>query len=186
MKKKLYTYSHNLELLKKIGANSDRFTSEEHAYVVEEEFSDTVFRTRNSLIRNYSDDFLDPKLSFVANFIKENDFKNILSLGSGPCVNEYFLKKALPENRKVIACDFDAFFIKKAKEFFSDESNCDKSRLGIIPVKFDFFSDSIEDLKKQLQLNFDVAIFFSSAYVMNDKEFICLFKELKNVFEIIL
>jgi len=105
-------------------------------------------------------------------FIKENKYSNILSLGAGSCVNEYFLKMALSEDTKVVACDFDSFVIQKAKEFFSDESIGTTYGMGIIPVLFDFFNDSIN--KRLLQFDFDLATFFSSAYVMDDKEFVYL------------
>jgi hypothetical protein len=129
MKRKIYTRSHNVELLKEIDHNGGRFTAEEHAEVIEKEFSKTIFKTRENLIREYSINVLEPRLSFLVNFIKENKYHNILSLGAGPCVNEYFLKRALSENAKVVACDFDAFFIQKAQEFFMNEAGG-----GIIPV----------------------------------------------------
>ena len=46
-------------------------------------------------------------------------------------------------------------------------------------MEFDFFNDSVFDLKRELNLDFELAIFLASAYVMDDKEFICLFKQLK-------
>ena len=122
MKRKLYTYSHDVELLKEIDHDGDRFTAEEYAYAIEKEFGQTKFKTRENLIRKYLAHNPDLRLRFLMEFIKENKYSNILSLGSGSCVNEYFLKMALPGDTKVVACDFDAFFIHKAKEFFSDES----------------------------------------------------------------
>ena len=179
MKRKMYTYSHDVELLIEIDHDGGRFTSEEHAYAIEKEFSQTKFKTRENLIRKYLAHNLDPRLRFLMEFIKENKYSNILSLGSGSCVNEYFLKMALPGDTKVVACDFDAFFIHKAKEFFSDEFIGTAEGMGIKPVQFDFFSDSIQELKSKLQINFDLATFLSSAYVMDDKEFVHFFKQLK-------
>jgi len=176
MKRKMYTNSHDVELLKEIDHDGDQFTAEEHAEVIEKEFSKTIFKTRDNLIRHHLIDVLEPRLSFLVNFIKENNYHNILSLGAGPCVNEYFLKMALPENTKVVACDFDAFFIKKAQEFFINEAGG-----GIIPVQFNFFQDSVQSLKNDLNLDFDLATFFASAYVMDDKEFITLFGDLKEI-----
>ena len=40
MKKKMYTRSHNVELLKEIDHDGGRFTSEEHAYVMDKEFGE--------------------------------------------------------------------------------------------------------------------------------------------------
>jgi len=121
MKRKIYTCSHDVELLKEIDHDGGRFTAEEHTQVIEKEFSKTIFKTRENLIREYSAGIFDPRLRFLVEFIKENKYSKILSLGAGACVNEYFLKMALSEDTKVVACDFDAFFIQKAKEFFSDE-----------------------------------------------------------------
>lgn len=122
MKRKLYTYSHDDELLKEIDSDGGRFTAEEHAYAVEKELGQTKFKTRENLIHKYLADNLDPRLRFLMEFIEGNKYSNILSLGAGSCVNEYFLKMVLPGDTKVVACDFDDFFIHKAKEFFSDES----------------------------------------------------------------
>ena len=122
MKKKMYTRSHNVELLKEIDHDGGRFTSEEHAYVIEKEFSETIFKTRDTIIREYAEYSFDPRLRFLVEFIKEKKYSNILSLGAGSCVNEYFLKMALSKDSKVVACDLDPFFIRKAKEFFSEDS----------------------------------------------------------------
>ena len=175
----MYTYSHDVELLKEIDHDGGRFTAEEHEQVIEKEFGKTIFKTRENLIREYSASSFEPRLRFLLEFIKENKYSNILSLGAGTCVIEYFLKMALSEDTKVVACDFDSFVIQKANEFFSDESIGTTVGRGIIPVQFDFFNDSINDLKRLLQFDFDLATFFSSAYVMDDKEFVCLFKQLK-------
>jgi hypothetical protein len=118
LKRKLYTYSHDVELLKSFDNDGGRFTAEELEQVVKKEQSKTVFKTRENLIRHYSKSILEPRFSFLVDFIKESDFHNILSLGAGPCVNEYFLKMALPEKTNVVACDFDSFYIQKAQEFF--------------------------------------------------------------------
>jgi hypothetical protein len=71
----------------------------------------------------------------------------------------------------VVACDFDHFFISKAKLFFPD----------IIVEKFDFFNDDLILLKEKLNIDFDLAIFFFSAYVMDDNKFIKLFSDLKTL-----
>ena len=38
MKRKMYTLSHDIELLKQIDNDGNRFTSEEHSYLEEKEF----------------------------------------------------------------------------------------------------------------------------------------------------
>ena len=45
--------------------------------------------------------------------------------------------------------------------------------------EFDFFNDDFSDLKSKFNLNFDIALFFGSSYVMDDDEFIKLFNDLK-------
>jgi len=173
MKRKIYTLSHNVGLLKEIDNNGGQFSAEEHAYAIEKEFGETVFKTRENLLRNYLPDNILKlgALGFLIDSIKKNGYKNILSLGAGQCVLEYLLKMSLPKETKVIACDFDAFFIEKAKEFFPE----------IIAERFDFFKDEISSLSSKLNLEFDQAVFFGSAYVMDDTEFIKLFSDLKNI-----
>jgi predicted RNA methylase len=173
MKRKIYTLSHDVDLLKEIDNNGGQFTAEEHAYAIEKEFGKTVFKTRENLLRHYLPGNL-PKLGslgFLIDSTKRNGYKNILSLGAGQCVLEYLVKMSLPEESQVVACDFDSFFVKKAKEFFPE----------IIAERFDFFKDEIESLQAMLNIEFDCVVFFGSAYVMDDMEFIKLFSDLKKV-----
>jgi hypothetical protein len=85
-------------------------------------------------------------------------------MGAGKCVMEYLLKCAIPDC-EVTATDFDLFLIEKSKIFFP----CINS------VKFDFFVDNIADLNSE----FDLVVFFSSAYVLDDEQFINLFRQIK-------
>lgn len=171
MKRKLYTLSHDLKLLKEVDNDGGQFTAEEHAYIVEREFGQSVFKTKEDLLRYYLPGNLAKiaSLGFLIDMIKNNEYKSILSLGAGPCVLEYLLKLSLPEETRVIACDFDAFFIEKAKAFFPE----------IIAARFDFFKDDIMSLQSAIGAKFDLAVFFGSAYAMDDPEFIKLFGDLK-------
>lgn len=172
MKIKMYTKSHSEALLKEIDNNGGQFTAAEHAYVVETDFG-KEFETKENLMRWYlrsSSDKL-PALAFLMKYVNANGYKNILSLGAGQCVLEYLLRYALPEDSNVIAADFDSFFIKKAKLHFP----------SIIPVEFDFFKDDLEDLQKKLNIYFDLAVFWGSAYVMDNSNFVKLFRELKEI-----
>lgn len=168
----MYTKSHNEDLLKEIDNKGGQFTGEEHAYVIEQEFA-KEFESKESVLRwEFSQN--PAKLSvlaFLMEYINKKRIKNIISLGAGSCTFEYLLKYALPEDSKVIAADFDSFFIEKAKIHFS----------SIIPVKFDFFTDDIGELQTKLKINFDIAVFFSSSYVMDDSQFIHLFRRLKEI-----
>src|SRR3990167_655141 len=130
VKIKIYTLSHDVDLLKEIDNDGGQFTAEEHAYAIEKEFGETIFKTRENLLRHYLPGNL-PKLGslgFLIDSIKRNGYRNILSLGAGQCVLEYLLKMSLPEESQVVACDFDSFFVKKAREFFPE----------IIAERFDF------------------------------------------------
>jgi predicted RNA methylase len=173
MKKKMYTVSHNLDLLKEIDSDGARFTAKEHAYLVEAEFGETVFKTKEDLFRSELQDNIQKlgTFGFITESIKSNGYNNILSLGAGHCILEYLLKMSLPEEILVVACDFDSFLIDKAREFFPE----------IIAERFDFFEDDIESLSSDINIKFDLAVYFGSAYVMDDIEFIRLFSDLKKV-----
>jgi len=172
MKRKMYTLSHDIELLKQIDNDGNRFTSEEHSYLEEKEFGKTLFESRRNLIREESAACFEPRIRFLIEFIKENNYSNILSMGAGSCINEYFIKMALPDDTTLVVCDFDSFYIKKAKDFFADS-------VGLIPKQFDFFNDDIHKFIGDLKLDFDLATFFSSSYVMDDEEFQNIFSGLK-------
>jgi predicted RNA methylase len=166
MKYKLYTKSHNEKILKSIDNNGGQFTAEEHAYVTEKE-SEKCFRNKETLLGQYLSQSWKTleHINWLVKYIENNNLKNIISMGAGNCVIEYLLKCALPEDYKITATDFDSYYINKAKEFFP----------SINVIQFDFFKDKIKDLRS----NFDLVIFFGSAYVMDDGQLINLFKQLK-------
>ena len=53
MKIKLYTLSHDVNILKEIDNNGGQFTAEEHAYAVKKEYGETTYQTKEQLIREY-------------------------------------------------------------------------------------------------------------------------------------
>ncbi|GEM_PF-3395216 len=171
MKRKLYTKSHDLNILKEIDHQGGQFTAEEHAYAVEKEFGDTHFKTKDDLLRWYLQGNWNklPSLSFLIEHIIKNRYQNVLSLGSGQCVLEYLLKLSLTEDVAVVASDFDAYFIKKAKQFFPE----------ITAVTFDLFREDMNDLENKVKRKFDLAVFFFSAYVMDDRQLVNIFSGLK-------
>ena len=166
VKYELYTKAHNEKILKIIDNDGGQFTAEEHAYAIEKEFEEH-FKNRDTLLGWYLPNAASSlfPLRWLIQHIKESGFKNIISMGAGNCVHEYILKCALPEDCNVTATDFDSYYIKKSKTFFP----------SINSIKFDFFKDDIGKLNSK----FDLAIFLGSAYVMNDEQFINLFKQLK-------
>lgn len=160
-------------MLKEIGNDGGQWTSEEHSSITEKGYGQTTFKTRENLLRVYLPGNLLKlgSLGFLIESIKQNGYSNIISLGAGQCVLEYLLKISLSEESQVCACDFDSFFIDKAKKFFPE----------ITAERFDFFKDDIDSLQSRLNIKFDLAVFFGSAYVMNDTEFIKLFGDLKKI-----
>ena len=171
MKRKLYTLNNEIKLLQDIDNDGGQFTAEEHEYLYRNALNKTPFQTKGHLLHEflYEDYEKLDALSFLIDQIKKSGYKNILSLGAGTCVLEYLLKIALPEESKVVACDFDSFLISKAQEFFPE----------IIAERFDFFKDDFETILSKLNIEFDIAVFFGSAYVMNDEQFTKLFRALK-------
>lgn len=170
MKLKLYTRSHDINLLQEVDRNGGMFTAKEHAYVTEMEQDRTTYQTRESLLRWYlAQDFSKlPCIAYLARIIKENQYRNIVSFGSGHCVLEYLLQCCLPEEAKVVASDYDAYMVGKATQFFPE----------ITAVTFDFSKDDIKTFQDQLNIKFDLAIFFGSAFCMDDPHFICTFSGL--------
>ena len=173
MKKKLYTLTPSKDMLKEIDYNGEQFTAEEHAYIIKTEYGKNVFKTRENVLRHWfaEDHSKLGSLSYLIEEINTKEFKNILSLGAGYCVLEYLLELSLPEEVKVIACDFDSFLIDKANDFFP----------SIITEYFDFFSDDIKSLQSRLNIEFDLVVFFGSSYTMDNMEFIKLFGGLKKI-----
>lgn len=108
-------------------------------------------------------------IPFLIQKCQRDNIHNILSLGAGPCVLENCLQQMIPEPNKIVAADFDSFFISMAKKHFT----------SIDAEKFDFKSDDPEELQKRLGIKFDLAVFFNSSYVMDDDEFVNFFKKLK-------
>ena len=173
MKKKIYTLGHDIDLLKQIDNDGGQFTAEEHAFAIEKQFGDSVYKEKGTLLGHYLPENLTKlgALSIFIDSVKNNGYRNILSLGAGSCVLEYLLQLSLGEVSKIVACDFNRFFIERAKKFFPE----------IIAEQFDFFKDDIESFKTALNIDFDVAVFFGSAYVMDDVNFVKLFSGLKRI-----
>jgi hypothetical protein len=149
-----------------------QITAEEHADVFKYNFEKDIWKDKESLIKNFlfcNADYMLAPIGYVVNLITTKKYQNIISLGAGQCVAEYFIKMSLCDNSTVVACDFDHFFVSKAQLFFPE----------IIADQFDFFKDNFISLKAKLNIDFELAVFFFSAYVMDDDKFIKLFNDLK-------
>ena len=57
---------------------------------------------------------------FLIDFILKNNHHNIVSFGAGATVKENLLKLTLRQKFRVVATDFDAFIVDKAKGFFPE------------------------------------------------------------------
>jgi len=172
MKVKLYTKSYDKNLIKKINP-SKIFSAEEHNYASENHYKGK-FDSKEDYINHF---FLEnPKaleqIPFIINFIKHHNLNNIYSLGSGTCVLEFLISNSISSNRNIFASDYDSFLISKAQEFLISKSK----NLNIF--KFDFFEDDINEIMADMS-NPDLVIFFGSAYVMNDEQYIKLLRNLK-------
>ncbi|MBF0361494.1 MAG: hypothetical protein HQK49_10800 [Oligoflexia bacterium] len=122
MKGKLYTKSGNVNLLKKIDNNCSQYTASEHAFITKKEYGN--FYSSKDLALNFSFSTQSNYLKFetiplIVDFIKKNNYRNILSMGSGDCSMEHLLAYCLGEGR-VIATDFDSFYIDCAKNNFQN------------------------------------------------------------------
>ncbi|MBI4824101.1 MAG: hypothetical protein HY805_07740 [Nitrospirae bacterium] len=138
-----------------------------------EEYFSKKNDTREGFLQNYLSVNYSKlnALCFLIERVYDGNFKNIISFGSGFCVLEYLLKKALPEDTNVIATDVCEEIILKAKEYLPD----------IVIDSFDITKDDIVKFKNKHRLNFDVAVFLGSSYYMEDERFISFFRSLKSV-----
>ena len=168
MKVKAYTSSHSPEILKSLDPGSI-FDSDEYTKITQMERKKD-FNSKDSLIQYYLKNNWKKlgSLGFLINYINNNNYKNVLSLGSGEFVLEHLLKTALGPNVQVTGCDFNEFFVLKAKEFFPK----------INVVNFDFFKDSFAQAFGSHH-EFDLIFSFGSLYVLDDDEFVKLIQEIK-------
>ncbi len=166
IKSKLYTRSHDVDLLRSIDNGGRQFTAEEHAYVIEQA-SAASFVSQRELVRRYltENHAKLAALDFAMEVASDNGATRLLSLGAGQCVLEWLLQMALPETGFVVATDFDPYFVRKADELFPE----------LRTTTFDFFNDEVSELVAQIGAPVDLAVFFGSAYVMDDATFVELF-----------
>jgi len=172
LKTKLFTKSHDQSILEKIDKEGGQFTAQEHAFAIQQEFG-RIFVDRTTLVREYLSQNYEKlgALGFLIEIINQYSYKWIISLGAGHCVLEYILSWAIPLNGKVVAADFDTFMVEKSQELFPE----------IITIEYDFFNHDPQRLIDSIGFVPEIAIFFGSAYVMDDDCFIKQLKGLKQV-----
>jgi hypothetical protein len=131
-----------------------------------------VYESRDSLLRWYlAKESLArfPALGLVLEYVYKEGIERIVSFGAGCCVLEHLIKAALPESAIVVASDFDAFAIARARELFP----------SITPVEFDFRSEDPARLQECVDVRFDLAVFFGSTAHMDDAEFVGFWTKLR-------
>jgi SAM-dependent methyltransferase len=171
--RKLYTLNHNRSVLQKITEDEKQLTAEEALYISEYENDSDVYKSKEAMLRKYLPENLSrfPILEFLIDIIKRQKYRNILSMGSGSCVIEYLLKLCLPEELNVVCCDFNQFLVRKTQKLFPE--------LNVF--EFNFFEDNIADIFLESKIEFDMVIFFGSAFVMDNDKFVKLFSDLKRM-----
>lgn len=169
MKAKLYTSSYTPEVLAALSPES-RFTATEHAYLTERSVP-ARFASRDSLIQWYLaiDAVKLPAVDFLANHLRQSGLRRILSLGAGFGVLESLLKERLPDDAVVVASEFDSYMVEQAHRLLPN----------ITAVQFDMIRDDARRLAQWTP--FDAAVFFGSAYVLDDPEFVSLLERLKTL-----
>jgi hypothetical protein len=170
LKRKVFTAAHRADLLEEMSRTDGPFSAEEHARLFKTEHVE-VFSSRESLLAWYGsqDSVKFPAVDFVADFMARRSLNSVLSLGAGPCVLEYHLLTKLSPGARVIATDFDAFLIEQARRLFPE----------LRSEVFDFFRDDVKSLLKKNDPPVRLAVFFGSSYVMDDAQFVSLFRGLR-------
>jgi hypothetical protein len=170
MKARLYSSGNKPELISRVGGNGRRLTAEEYA-LLEEGESGGAYATRRSLLASYLAGQPDklPALGAAVREASARGCRGVLSLGAGACVLEFLMSLAVPEGTRVAAADFNPFTVEKAAAHFPE----------IAVRRFDFFGDDAAALVAGLGFPVDLAVFFGSAYVMEDAEFVRLFRRLR-------
>ena len=160
MKIKSYTQTHDSKLIKN---NFKKFSSEEHSQISQKE---NFYHDKDMLLKdNPLTEIKKKLLSVIKDRVSKENYRNILSIGSGNCVDEWRLQKILGEGCNVTASEFDNHFINQSKKFFPE----------IKTIFFNFEDESFADLKDE----YDLIYFSVSLYVLDDKEFLTLLKAIK-------
>ncbi len=153
-----YTSEYSEEV-KKTHNTGCLLTSEEHSQMSEQEWGD-AFHDKDEYVRWYFNYLSNSKkldaLGVALDFCINNKVKNILSLGAGPGVLEYFLSEMIGVD--IVVADYDRYLCEKAKDFFGSEKY--KS------VIYDFYKDDLSSILTDN--NIDFIIMFGSSCSMDD------------------
>ena len=163
MEIKLYTFSHNIKLLKNSTKNEQPFTSEEISNISFKEYHLLKFKgLYKTVLQNKA------LLLEIIEFIKKNDIKKIVSIGSGFPIQEYYISKKT--GAEILCYDFDKAIIKYSKIIFKDK----------ISIQFYDMNTSLNNIIKQNH-DIDCAIFLQTLYIFNSKQYVKYLEEVNNL-----
>ena len=162
MKIKIYTKSHNLNLLKALTKNEGVFTSKEKSDVTSKE-NILRFKDLYKTVIRYKEDLIE-----IIKFLKKNDIKKIASIGCNYPIKEYYISKKT--GVEILCYDFDKTIIKNSKIIFEDK----------ISVRFYDMNTNLNNIIKPNH-NIDCIIFFESLYIFNDKQYFNYLEEVNNL-----
>ena len=162
MEYKLYTKSHNTKLLRKHTKNKSTFTSEEKSNISFKENHLLKFKHLYKIVLERKEELLE-----IIQFIKKNNIKKIVSIGSHYPIQEYFISKKT--DAEILCYDFDKTVIKNYKIIFNN-----------ISVQFYDMNNHLSNIIKPNH-NIDCIIFFESLYIFNSKQYAKYLEQVKNI-----
>ena len=163
MQFKLYTKSHDLNLLRNNTKNKTPFTSEEKSNVSFKENHSLKFKNLYKKILEHKEDLL-----VIIQFIKKNNIKRIVSIGSYYPIKEYYISKKT--GVEILCYDFDKPIIKNSKIIFKDK----------ISIQFYDMNTHLSNIIEPNH-NIDCIIFFQSLYIFNSKEYVKFLEEVNKL-----
>ena len=104
----------------------------------------------------------------IIEFIKKNNIKKIVSIGSNFPIQEYYISKKT--GAEILCYDFDKTMIKYSKIIFKDK----------ISIQFYDMNTSLNNIIK-LNHDIDSVIFFQTLYIFNSKQYVKYLEEVNNL-----
>ncbi|MDB2589079.1 hypothetical protein N9Y33_04325 [Bacteroidia bacterium] len=121
-----------------------------------------TYRDLRSVIERYGFEDMGKRdaIEDFYHFIRSNDFKNILSIGSGPGIIELFLSFLGSGKYKLTASDYNLYQVDRMSTLL--QGNIDY-------VHFDLFNS--EHVQRIRTSGIDCVVLFGSSYVMDDSRY---------------
>lgn len=162
MELKLFTKYHNTKLLKEHTNNNQPYTSEEIT-ILSSKKNPLSFKDLYKKVLERKEELLE-----IIQFIKKNDIKKIVSIGSSYPIQEYYISKKA--GVEILCYDFDKTKIKNSKLIFKDKI-------------FIQFYDMNMPLSNVIQPNHNIncIIFLQSLYVFNRNQYAKYLGEVNNL-----